>query len=150
MLDSTGHIQLSANSGSSDVLIQGDLLPKQYGTYDNGNSSLYWNDGYFDTIYQHTGTVNDEHTTSFDHIDDLEVVSRYGGPEMLEPFHVLPIECTNIAKLAQEEGITVDEVYGRKDLEARVFYDPLMVGIFSLGAIKQLYAKVQELERRVA
>ena len=149
MLDSTGHIQLSANSGSSDVLIQGDLLPKQYGAYDNGNSGLYWNDGYFDTIYQHTGVVDDEHTRSFDHLDDLEIVNRYGGPESPALFDCLPIECTNIHKLAKEEGIEPDAVYGIKELEGRIFYNPLMVGIFSLGAIKQLYNRVIELEKRV-
>jgi hypothetical protein len=118
--------------------------------YNNGNTDKYWLTVHADMYYQKTVGSGTSHTTDFDSYDDLKIIESYGGENMVaEPWQVLPVECTNIETLAKEEGITVDEVYDRKDLEARVFYNPLMVGIFSLGAIKQLYAKVQELERRV-
>ena len=144
---SANDLWLSSTSGYVRSLRT--FLPYSGNTLGCGSSTYYWISGHFGTVYQKTEGSGDKHVTSFDHLDDLEVVSRYGGSEMIEPFHVLPVECTNIAKLAEEEGITVEDVYDRKDLEAKVFYNPLMVGIFSLGAIKQLYNRVQELERRL-
>lgn len=150
---------ITMNVGSTDdklylfgtpIEMSGHAQPASTLSYDFGTSSLAWDDGYFDTLYTHTPGAGAAHVTAFDHLDDLEIVSRYGSPDMIEPFHVLPVECTNIVKLAYENGITIDEVYVRKDLVTQIFYDPLMVGIFGIGAIKQLYNRVQKLERRMS
>ena len=110
---------------------------------------------YFNTIYQRTGASDDQstvtsdaHTTSFDHLDDLEIISQYGGEKSPQLFEVIPIECTNIRKIAKEEGVTVEDVYSRPDLHKRIFYNPMLTALFGLGGIKQLYSKVQELEKR--
>lgn len=148
---SLGSITAAVTCSGYNVLIGGSATkfgPSGTGI-DCGDPTAYFDDTYSDTYYQKTPGAADDSVTSFDHLDDLGMVLRYGGPGSPTLFDVLPVECTNLAKLAKEEGITVDEAKTRQDLRKRIFYNPLLVGIFGIGAIKQLYQEVQELKRRV-